>query len=222
MKFMKAYPLLAAAVMAALFTQAAIEPTARGAVVETPGLKAEFRDGAVISIVNRHTAEEYIDQHSDMANVAPHLPGGLGSQHSDAEREAALTLYKWPWFEHAADSHWPNHHYADQESTFSFSADGDNAATLTYSGLTDGTKRFSDETFSLHLAIDAETGDLLVTPKAKSPRSGVYSSSLVVPPREPEIRHTSLLDALCTDSPEAAENCMRQHIWSGKPDSLKS
>jgi predicted secreted protein len=187
MKFMKAYPLLAAAVMAALFTQAAIEPTARGAVVETPGLKAEFRDGAVISIVNRHTAEEYIDQHSDMANVAPHLPGGLGSQHSDAEREAALTLYKWPWFEHAADSHWPNHHYADQESTFSFSADGDNAATLTYSGLTDGTKRFSDETFSLHLAIDAETGDLLVTPKAKSPRSGVYSSSLVVAPLAPAI-----------------------------------
>lgn len=43
-----------------------------------------------------------------------------------------------------------------------------------------------------------------------------------MPSRKPEIRHTSLLKSLCTASPEAAENCMREHVWSGKPDSLKS
>lgn len=39
--------------------------------------------------------------------------------------------------------------------------------------------------------------------------------------REPLNHHLSLLQELCTDSPDEAEAFVRQHIWSGKPDSLK-
>jgi DNA-binding GntR family transcriptional regulator len=50
-----------------------------------------------------------------------------------------------------------------------------------------------------------------------------YRINLVMnmPLREPSHRHLALLKELCTDSPEAAENVVRQHVWSGKPDSLK-
>lgn len=43
-----------------------------------------------------------------------------------------------------------------------------------------------------------------------------------LPSRELKNRHTSLLEGLCTDSPEAAEHCMREHVCSGKPEALKS
>ncbi len=50
-----------------------------------------------------------------------------------------------------------------------------------------------------------------------------YRINLVMnmPLREPSHRHLALLKELCTDSPEAAEKVVRQHVWSGKPDSLK-
>ncbi len=45
---------------------------------------------------------------------------------------------------------------------------------------------------------------------------------LTHPPREPENRHLVLLDELCVTSPDRAGASMRQHIWSGKPESLKA
>ncbi len=45
---------------------------------------------------------------------------------------------------------------------------------------------------------------------------------LSMPSRQPENRHLVLLDELGTTSPDLAGDCMRRHIWSGKPDLLKS
>ena len=64
---------MAALVMGATLGRAAIEPTARGARVETERYRVEIRDGAVVSLVNRLTGEEYIDPHTNLGNVIPHL-----------------------------------------------------------------------------------------------------------------------------------------------------
>ncbi len=166
---------------------AGISSTERGAKIVNDKIAVEIRDGVVVSIFNKLTGEEYIDPSTDLKNVVPHLPGGLGSQNTEPEREAAETLYKWPWYEHPADSVWVNHHSPSAASKCEFTAKDDTHATLVYKGLSDGAKSYGDETLSFELAIDAETGDVLVTPIAKSPRKGVYSSSLTVAPLDPAI-----------------------------------
>ncbi|MFW5894010.1 MAG: GntR family transcriptional regulator [Verrucomicrobiota bacterium] len=42
-----------------------------------------------------------------------------------------------------------------------------------------------------------------------------------MPTNAPEKRHEALLDALLCQSAADRENCMREHVWSGKPDALK-
>jgi hypothetical protein len=174
-------------IMGITVCRAGIAPSERGASITTDRYQVVIRDGVVVSILNKLTDEEYLDSHADLTQVVPHLPGGLGTQSTEPEREAAATLYKWPWFEHAADSSWPSHHSPSAASKCEFTAKDDANATLVYTGLTDGTKSFPDESLTLELAIDAATGDLLVTPVAKSPRKGVYSSSMTVAPLGPAI-----------------------------------
>lgn len=43
-----------------------------------------------------------------------------------------------------------------------------------------------------------------------------------MPSHEPADRHLALLDDLCSASPEIAANAVSKHIWTGKPDSLRS
>ena len=164
-----------------------ISATERGARITTDRYQIDIRDGVVVSILNKLTNEEYLDPYADLNKIVPHLPGGLGSQSTDIERESAAKLYKWPWWEHAAESTWPNHHSPSSASKCEVITKNDSTVTLTYKGLTDGTKQYPDETLALELAIDAATGDLLVTPLAKSPRKGVYSSSLTVSALGPAI-----------------------------------
>lgn len=179
--------LTAAMIMGITACRAGIAPTERGASITTDRYQVDIRDGVVVSILNKLTNEDYLDSYVDLNQVVPHLPGGLGSQSTEPEREAAAKLYKWPWFEHAAASTWPNHHSPSAASKCEFKAKDDSHATVTYTGLNDGTKTYSDESLTLDLTIDAETGDLLVTPVATSPRKGVYSSSLTVAPLGPAI-----------------------------------
>ncbi len=169
-------PALAAALGPATITQ-----TARGAVVETPRLRAEFRDGVLVGLRNRLTDEEYLDTSADLAAVVPHLPSGLGTQNGEPARDAAEKLYHWPWWEHPNDLYLPNQHYPDGKSGFRVQGSG-GKAELAYTGLTDGKSRFADEVFKLTLEIDAATGDLLVTPEAISPRPGVYAANLTLAP----------------------------------------
>ena len=164
-----------------------ISVTARGAIVETDRYKAVFNDAALTGFVNKFHGEEYLDPYVDMDALKAHLPSGLGTQNTDAEREAAFTLFKWPWWEHPAASTWPNQHYPDSKSVFTTEELGENHIKLVYTGLTDGTKRFADEKFSLELKVEEGTLDLLVTPIAQSPRKGVYASALTVAALGPAI-----------------------------------
>lgn len=41
---------------------------------------------------------------------------------------------------------------------------------------------------------------------------------MALPAREPASRHRHLLETLAAATPAQAEECMRAHVWSGKPD----
>ncbi|HUU60353.1 MAG TPA: hypothetical protein VMZ50_12470, partial [Phycisphaerae bacterium] len=159
-----------------------------GAVVETERYRATIRRGVLTSFVNKLTAEEYLDPLADLDRVLPHLPSGMGTQTPEAARKAAQILYTiYPWNSAAADRYLPNHHYPAADSKLTAARAGERAMVLTYQGLTDGRKRYDDESYSLRVEVDAKTGDLLLTPSAESPRPGVYGAVLTVPPLAPGI-----------------------------------
>lgn len=172
---------------AALAAEPAVQPTERGAVVETDRYRAEFRDGVLTAFFNKLTAEEYVRQELNADAVIPHLPTGLASQATDPERESAAKLFEHYWWEHPVTSTWPNQHFATATSDFNCELKDDGTAVLTYQGLSNGTEQFADETFVLTLQVDPEHGDLLVTPAAAAPRAGVYAAGLSLLPLAPEV-----------------------------------
>ncbi len=157
-----------------------ISATARGATVETDRYRATIRDGAVTGFLNKLTGEEYVKPSASPEEWRSNLPSGLGTQNTVAERTAAHLLFEWPWWEFANDTNWPNQHSPDSQSDFTFAARGEQAALLTYRGLSSGPQRFADETFTLELRVEPGTGDLLITPGAESPRVGVYGCGFAV------------------------------------------
>lgn len=193
---------------------AGITKTERGAAVETPRYRAEFRDGALCAFRNLLTQEDYLDNAVDPAAVVPHLPSGLGTQAGEPARLAAETLYHWPWWEHAAQATWANQHVASAASSFQFTAKGENGATLSYTGLSDGTSAFADEVFGLDIEVDAASGDLLVTPWGKSPRAGVYAANLTVLPLGPAITaEAPIFDGIRID--RNMQHMLWTNAWGG-------
>ena len=183
----KGIGLVCSVVLVAAFSQGvegqtapAISQTQRGAVVQTDRYRAEIRSGVLVSFLNRLTGEEYLDGNASLGNIVPHLPSGLGTQNGEDAIKAARKLYSWPWWEYPADSVWLCQHYPADDATFEFAANAPGGCVLTYKGLTDGKSKFSDEVYSLQIEVEAGTGDLLVTPSAKSPREGVYAANLTV------------------------------------------
>ncbi len=201
---------LGVAALAALATpaRAAITPTERGAVAETGRYRCEFRNGVLVSLYNQLTQEEYLDTAADLAKTVPHLPSGLGTQDGEPAREAAEKLYHWPWWEHPNDLHLPNQHWADSQSGLKVEGEGGKAA-LTYTNLTDGKARFPDETFTLTLEIDADTGDLLVSPSGRSPQPGAYAANLTLAPLAP----TVTVEAPITDGLRLTRQNTGQVLW---------
>ncbi len=157
---------------------ATLSRTPRGATIDTPRYRAVITNGVVTGFRNKLTGEEYLNQRAQVEKILPHLPSGLGTQATDAERDAAHNLFQMPWWEFPLDASWPNQHYPDATSTYSYVANGSKGASLTYTGLTDGKTRYDDEVYTQEIAVDAPTGDLLLTPSVTSPRGGVYGCSL--------------------------------------------
>ena len=168
-------------------TTARIDKTGSRAIAETARFRAEIRDGVLVSFFNKLTGEEYLAKDGRPDGLLPHLPSGLGTQHTDSERESARKLFEWPWWEHPTTASWPNQHYPNMTSAFAFKAKDKLDVLLTYKGLSNGASGFADESFSLEVAIDAETGDLLVTPAAEAPRGGVYGCGFTLAALSPEI-----------------------------------
>jgi hypothetical protein len=179
--------LAASLIVGASVCRAGITPSERGAAVETERYRAEFREGVLTGFLNKLTKEEYLSKDAKTETLVPHLPTGLGTQNAVPERDAARQLFMWPWGEQPVDTNWPNQHFPDAKSAFTFSAKDDANAVLTYKDLTNGKDRFADETFALEVAVDAKTGDLLVTPSVESPRGGVYGCGLTLSALAPEV-----------------------------------
>ena len=164
-----------------------VEKTPRGARVETDRFRAEIRDGVLVNFFNKLTHEEYLAKDVRPDVVLPHLPSGLGTQHTNSERASARQLFEWPWWEHPTTARWPNQHYPTSTSAFQFQAKNQHCALLTYKGLSNGMDHFADESFMLEVGIDAERGDLLVTPAAEAPRGGVYGCGFTLMALAPEV-----------------------------------
>jgi hypothetical protein len=164
-----------------------IDVTPRGAMAETGRFRAEIRDGVLVSFFNKLTREEYLARDARPELLLPHLPSGLGTQHAAAEREAARKLFEWPWWDLPPTTTWPNQHYPTTTSTFVFETRDKTNVLLTYKGLSNGSVACADESFSLEVKIDAESGDLLLTPQAESPRGGVYGCGCTLTALAPEV-----------------------------------
>lgn len=198
----------------ALTAQGNITPTERGATVETPKYRIEFRNGVLVSMFNKLTREQYLDSEADLSETVAHLPSGLGSQYGETARKRAKKLYHWPWWEHPNDLYLPNQHYPDDKSRFAFEKT-DGGAKLIYTGLTDGNKRFEDETFSLLLQVEEDTGHLLVTPGGQSRQPGVYAANLTLAPLAPAVT----AEAPITDGLQITRENTGEVLWMNQwPD----
>jgi hypothetical protein len=191
-----------------------ITKTDRGALVETNRYKATFLNGVLTGVVNKLTDEEYLDKYAKPEAYLPHLPSGLGTQNGAPALAAAEKLYHWPWWEHASTNTWPNQHYADGQSAFTFTEAKDGLVRLVYKNLTDGTTRFPDDTFTLELVIEKETGDLLVTPIAAAKNPGVYAANLTVAPLGPAITvEAPIFDGVQLD--RHMQHMLWSNAWGG-------
>jgi hypothetical protein len=171
----------------AIATMAGITPTDRGAVIETDRYRVVVTDGALTGYRNKLTGEEYLDQLAELDRILPHLPSGLGTQHTKEQREAAAKLYDWGWWEHDKESTWSNQHYPTRASQYTFTGKDERVAVLVYKGLTDGKQTYADEQYSLEVTTDEKTGDLLLTPAVQSPRPGVYAANLTIAALAPQV-----------------------------------
>lgn len=193
-------------------TAGTITPTKRGAVVETERYRASFQDGLLVGFTNKLTGEEYVRQDANAENLIAHLPSGLATQATEPEREAAAELFQQYWSEHSPTRTWPNHHVADAKSVFSCKMSASGSAVLTYKGLSNGSKRFPEESFTLTLQVDPEHGDLLVTPAATSPRGGVYGVGLSTLPLAADVTvEAPIFDGLRLDRDQ--EPMLWQQLW---------
>lgn len=167
---------------AAAQTSPGVVASPRGAVVTAKHVSLEIVDGTITQITNLHTQEKLLRAGSDIKEWSKRVPSGLGTIHTPEERQAAKVLHDWPWNEMAEGFKLPNQHFADGSSKVAFKAENATSATLTYSDLTDGTRRFPDESYTFQIKIDDATGDVLITPSAQSKRTGVFSTNLLVAP----------------------------------------
>lgn len=156
-----------------------IQKTERGVRVETDRYIATLDNGLMVSFINKFTKEEYLDNQADPAGFLPHLPSGLGTKGTKEQLDGARRIFMMPWGEQSSALYLPNQHYATVESKFTFEAKDPNGCVLTYKGLTDGKKTYND-VYSVTVSVDEETGDLLVTPFAKSSEPGVYGANFTV------------------------------------------
>jgi len=182
--------ILAVLVMACGATANAVSPieqTERGATVETDRYRAEIENGVLVSFFNKLTREEYLDSQADLGGVLPHLPSGLGTRATKAQFDGARRLYVMPWWELPQDLDLPNQHYPSGSSHFTFTARDDNGCVLSYTGLTDGTASYAKDVYTLDVGIDDATGDLLLTPSARTKAAGVYAVNLTVKTLDPSV-----------------------------------
>ncbi len=199
------------------FAGTTLTPTADGVTVETDRYHATIAGGVVKSFLNKLTGEEYLDTTADVSKVLPHLPAGLGTQEGEAAYASAGKIFRWPWLELAPDLDLPNQHFADASSKLEVKKIDDASVSLTYTNLSDGKNRYADEVYELTVAVEAETGDLVLTPAGRSAKAGVYGANIVLGPTRQLISvETAIFDGmqLTSDMPERLYHNKYPDYWS--------
>lgn len=207
-RYVWAFSLLVWSTSAVAQENIGIAPTPRGASVRSRGVSIEIVDGAVAQITNLLTKEKLLRADADLKAWAARVPSGLGTIATADQREAAKTLHAWPWNEMAKGFVLRNQHFPDADSKVALTSESPSVATLEYTNLTDGSGRFPDETYSLRIAIDESTGDVLLTPTATAKSAGVFSTNLLIAPTRTPIS----IDAPIFDGVRLTGD-MKTNLW---------
>jgi len=153
---------------------------AEGRIVwlETERWKIGIEDGLVVDFTNKLAGEV----HARRGASVDSLPAGLGVQ--TGALEAARQLHAL-WGGVALDRKpaaalFPSQHRPYAKSAFTWNRVDARTVCLTYRGLAVGDKVYPDETFKLTAALDAATGDILLTASGSSRLGGVYGAMVGV------------------------------------------
>ena len=168
--------------------EAKITKIDRGVIVQTYRYQVQVRDGAVVGILNRLTGEEYVSARAIRPGCCRTCPAAWARRMAKARRPPQNSS-RSPGGNTMPSPCGPTSitPRPTARSRFEQAKGRPGVAVVTYKGLTDGSKTYDDETFSLEVRVDGDTGDLLLTSSVQSPRKGVYGCGVTVAPLAPAV-----------------------------------
>jgi len=144
----------------------------RSFTITTPRLQCTIQDGMVVGLTSLGSGEV----HADPSLGETNLPVGLG--HMTGNPAAMVRLHS-PWGNQQMSQDlppgeaFPTMHRPGPKSRYG-AVEIPDGAQATWTGLTNGTQDFPDETLSLEATVDPSTGQLLLRASGTSPEGGVY------------------------------------------------
>ena len=147
--------------------------------IETRRWQVTLQDGLFVELVNNLTGEVHA---REGAGPFRSLPSGLGVQTGALEQARDLHSV---WRQRELDTAhkgdlFPSQHRPYADSLFTCRQPGIHTLSLTYKGLATGDKKYPEETFTLRVSLDPQTGDLLLSASGSSPSGGVYGAMVGV------------------------------------------
>jgi len=163
---------LAPAAPASFAAEGRVELGERSFVIRTPRLQATIEDGMVVGLKDLVSGEVHADRSVGETN----LPVGLGHLTGDP---AAMSRLHSPWGNQQMNQDlppggaYPTMHRPGPQSRYE-AKEIPGGVEATWTGLTNGTRDFPQETLTLRATVDAGSGQLLLQASGASPEGGVY------------------------------------------------
>jgi len=145
----------------------------RAFTICTARLEAKFKAGRIVHLKNLLTGELVCDEKLAGESL---LPGGMGSLSGNV---STMCVAHSPWGNHPLNSaltptiFYPNQHFPDSQSSFKLTRTPA-GAVATWTDLSDGTERYSSESLTITVEVDAKDGALRFTASGSSDRGGVF------------------------------------------------
>jgi hypothetical protein len=149
-----------------------VELGERSFTLRTPRLEATIQDGMIVGLRSLVSGEV----HADRALRETNVPVGLGHLTGDP---AAMARLHSPWGNQQMNQDlppggaYPTMHRPGPGSRYE-AREVAGGVEATWTGLTNGTQEFPQETLTLRATVDPETGQLLLQASGTSPEGGVY------------------------------------------------
>jgi hypothetical protein len=144
----------------------------RGFTLTTPRLEVTIEDGLIVGLKDLASGEVHAERSLGETNV----PAGLGHLTGDPK---AMERLHCPWGNQQMNQDlppgqaYPTMHRPGPKSRYQAERIR-GGVRATWTGLTNGTKDFPEETFTLEATVDARSGQLLLRAVGASPEGGVY------------------------------------------------